>query len=86
MRSVRVGFNAAAKEETTMPMLQVRTKKGRRAYYENRPIPSDKFVAVPDCPYIRRLIDHWGDLEVQGGDHGSKERHHHKRESAQVQQ
>jgi hypothetical protein len=22
---------------------------------------------VPDSPYIRRLINHWEDLEVQGG-------------------
>lgn len=50
-----------------MAMIYVRTKPGRRAYYEGKVIPQDKFVPVPDNPYIRRLVDHWEDVEVQGG-------------------
>ena len=50
-----------------MAMIYVRTKPDRRAFFEGKVIPQDKFVPVPDNPYIRRLIDHWGDLEVQGG-------------------
>jgi len=48
-------------------MIYVRTKEGRRAYYEGRVIPSDKFIPVTDDKYMRRLIDHWGDVEVQEG-------------------
>ena len=51
-----------------MPMIYVKTKENRRAYFEGRVIPQDKFIPVTDTPYIRRLIDHWGDLEVQGGE------------------
>ena len=51
-----------------MPMIYVRTKENRRAYFEGRVIPQDKFIPVVDTPYIRRLIDHWGDLEVEGGE------------------
>lgn len=48
-----------------MAMIYVRTKPGRRAFHEGKMIPQDKFVPVPDTPYIRRLVDHWEDLEVQ---------------------
>jgi hypothetical protein len=51
-----------------MPMIYVRTKPDRRAYFEGRVIPQDKFIPVTDTPYIQRLIHHWGDLEVEGGD------------------
>lgn len=51
-----------------MAMIYVKTKPGRRAYYQGKIIPEDKFVPVPDNPYIKRLVHHWGDLEVQGGD------------------
>ena len=50
-----------------MPMIYVKTKEGRRAYYEGRVIPQDKFIPVTDTPYIRRLVNHWGDLEIEGG-------------------
>ena len=50
-----------------MPMIYVKTKPNRRAYYEGRIIPQDQFIPVTDTPYIRRLIYHWEDLEVQGG-------------------
>jgi len=50
-----------------MPMIYVKTKPGRKLFYEGKPIPLDSFVPVNDDPYIRRLIDHWGDLEEQGG-------------------
>ena len=50
-----------------MAVIYVKAKEGRKAFYEGRIIPSDKFVAVTDDPYINRLVHHWGDLEVQGG-------------------
>ena len=50
-----------------MPMIYVRTKEGRKAFYEGRVIPHDKFIPVTDDKYMRRLIDHWGDVEVQEG-------------------
>ncbi|TAI61581.1 hypothetical protein [Bradyrhizobium sp. Leo170] len=49
-----------------MAMIYVRTKPGRRAWYEGRVIPEDKFIPVTDTPSVRRLIDHWGDIEVEG--------------------
>lgn len=30
-----------------------------------KPIPHDRFVPVPDTPWIRRLIEVHGDIEVQ---------------------
>jgi hypothetical protein len=51
-----------------MAMIYVKAKEGRKAFYEGRMIPSDKFIPVTDDPYIRRLVHHWGDLEVEGGD------------------
>lgn len=51
-----------------MAMIYVKAKEGRSAFFEGKIIPQDKFVAVTDTPYIRRLIDHWKDLEEQGGD------------------
>lgn len=50
-----------------MAMVYVKTKPDRRIYFEGKIIPQDKFVPVTDNPYIRRLIDHWGDLEEEGG-------------------
>jgi hypothetical protein len=55
-----------------MPMIYVRTKPGRAAFFEGKAIPQDKFIPVTDNPYIRRLIDHWEDLEEQGGSSGKK--------------
>ena len=54
-----------------MAVIYVKAKKGRKAFYEGRIIPSDKFVAVTDDPYINRLVNHWGDLEVEGGNETS---------------
>ena len=51
-----------------MAMIYVRAKQGRAAFYEGRIIPEDKFVPVTNDPYIRRLIHHWGDIEVEGGE------------------
>ncbi|MGY2987711.1 hypothetical protein [Bradyrhizobium sp. USDA 4508] len=51
-----------------MAMIYVRARPGRRAFFEGRVIPEDKFIPVTDTPYIRRLVDHWGDLELEGGD------------------
>lgn len=56
-----------------MPMIYVRTKPGRAAYYEGRVIPQDKFIPVSEDQYIRRLIDHWEDVEQEGGEHKQSE-------------
>jgi hypothetical protein len=53
-----------------MAMIYVRTKPGRKAFFQGKVIPQDKFVPVPDTPYIRRLVKVWGDLDVQGGTEG----------------
>ena len=50
-----------------MPLIYVKTKEGRRAFNEGREIPSTEFVPVTETPYIRRLIDHHGDLEEEKG-------------------
>jgi hypothetical protein len=51
-----------------MAMIYVKTKPGRKAFFQGKVIPQDKFFPVPDNPYIRRLIHVWEDLEVQGGE------------------
>jgi hypothetical protein len=56
-----------------MAMIYVKTKPGRAAFYEGKVIPQDKFIPVTDNPYIRRLIDHWEDLEVEGGSDKKKD-------------
>lgn len=51
-----------------MPMIKVRAVPGRLAYDKPRGgkrISNDEFVAVEDTPYVRRLIDFHGDLEVE---------------------
>jgi hypothetical protein len=48
-----------------MAVIYVKAKEGRKAFFEGKPIPTDKFVPVEDGPYIRRLINHWSDLEVK---------------------
>lgn len=48
-----------------MATIYVKAKPGRAAFHEGKKISTTDFVAVPDTPYIRRLINHWGDLEVQ---------------------
>jgi hypothetical protein len=48
-----------------MAMIYVRTKPGRKAFFQGKVIPQDKFFPVPDTPYIRRLINVWGDVEAQ---------------------
>ena len=50
-----------------MAMIYVKTKPGRKLFYEGKIIPEDKFIPVTDDPFIRRLITHWEDLEVEGG-------------------
>ena len=55
-----------------MPMIYVRTKPGRAAFFEGKMIPQDKFVPVTDNPYIQRLVHHWEDLEVEGGSEQSE--------------
>ena len=48
-----------------MATIYVKAKPGRAAFYEGRKISTEDFVPVPDTPYIRRLINHWKDLDVQ---------------------
>jgi hypothetical protein len=48
-----------------MAMIYVKTREGRRAFYEGRMIPVDHFVPVPNNAFIRRLINHHEDLEVR---------------------
>lgn len=51
-----------------MPMIKVRTVAGRKAYTAPRGgklIPTDEFVSVEHTPYIDRLINFHGDLEVE---------------------
>jgi hypothetical protein len=50
-----------------MTLIYVKTKPDRRAYYEGRIIPNDKFMPVQDTPYMRRLIDHWQDVILEEG-------------------
>jgi hypothetical protein len=50
-----------------MAMIYVKAKPGRRAYFEGQIIPEDKFVPVTDTPYVRRLVHHWQDVEIEGG-------------------
>jgi hypothetical protein len=64
---VRTRFVAATTRRADMPMIYVKTKPGRKLFFEGKIIPEDKFVPVTDNPFIRRLIDHWEDLEVEGG-------------------
>jgi hypothetical protein len=64
--SISIGFGK--KRRPNVAMIYVKTVEGRRAYYEGRIIPTDKFVPVPDVPFIRRLIDHHHDLEVRDRD------------------
>jgi hypothetical protein len=69
--------NPVQNEEPVMAMIYVKTKPDRRAYFEGKIIPQDKFVPVTDTPYVRRLIEHWEDVEVQ---EGSDERRKPKKE------
>ena len=48
-----------------MAMIYVKTKEGRAAFYAGRVIPHDHFIPVTNDPYIRRLVEHWEDIEVQ---------------------
>lgn len=43
----------------------VRAVKGRiaRESARGRMIPDDKYIVIPETPYVRRLIDVHGDLE-----------------------
>jgi len=50
-----------------MATIYVKTKEGRSLFYDGKPIPLDNFVPVQDSPFIRRLAEHWDDLEIQGG-------------------
>ena len=51
-----------------MAMIYVKTKPGRKAFFQGKVIPHDQFFPVPDTPYIRRLVHVWEDVEVQGGE------------------
>jgi len=76
-----VSFSEEKARRQNVSMIYVKAKPGRRAYFEGRIIPEDKFVPVTDTPYIRRLVRHWEDLEVEG----EKPRaHHHRKEPGHV--
>jgi|EndMetStandDraft_5_1072996.scaffolds.fasta_scaffold26017_5 hypothetical protein len=49
-----------------MATIYVKARPGRVAYNEGRKISNDEFVPVSDTPYVRRLINHWEDVELQG--------------------
>jgi hypothetical protein len=49
-----------------MATIYVKARPGRVAYHEGKKISTDEFVPVPDSPYMRRLINHWDDVELQG--------------------
>jgi hypothetical protein len=49
-----------------MATIYVKAKPGRAAFHEGKKISTEDFVPVPDSPYVRRLINHWGDVELQG--------------------
>ena len=49
-----------------MATIYVKARPGRVAYNEGRKISNDEFVPVSDTPWIRRLINHWDDVELQG--------------------
>ena len=55
-----------------MAMIYVKAKPDRAAFIAGKIIPQDKFVPVTDDPYVRRLADHWGDIEIEGGGKESK--------------
>jgi hypothetical protein len=51
-----------------MRLINVRALPDRVAFTapkNGKPIPSDRFIAVQETPWIRRLIDVHGDIEVQ---------------------
>jgi hypothetical protein len=51
-----------------MSMIYVRARPGRRVYtQEGRVIPSDNFISVPYDSRMRRIVEHWGDVDVQEG-------------------
>lgn len=55
-----------------MSLIYVKTKPDRRAYFEGRIIPQDKFIPVTDTPYVRRLINHWQDVILEEGSEATK--------------
>jgi hypothetical protein len=50
-----------------MAVIYVKAKPGRRAFFEGKQISGDDYVPVADTPYVRRLINHWGDVEQKDG-------------------
>lgn len=50
-----------------MPTISVRTKAGRvaRTSPHGPYIPNDKYVTVDATPYVMRLLDHHGDIELE---------------------
>jgi hypothetical protein len=68
MPSVSVTFSSPEKRRPDMATIYVKTKAGRVAFYEGKPIPHDKFIPVADDASVKRLISHWEDIEVQTPD------------------
>lgn len=51
-----------------MTTIQVRAKEGRVAYSAPRNgklIPTDAWIIVKDSPFVRRLADFHGDIEIK---------------------
>ena len=66
MSPVSVSFTTPQQRRPEMATIYVKARSGRRIPFEGKIIPTDEFIPVPDGPYIRRFIQHWEDLEVQG--------------------
>ena len=63
-----VGGAPPRQKESTMPRIMVKAMPGRIAYSAPRGgkvIPHDEFIPVQDTPYVRRLANIWGDIEIQ---------------------
>ena len=48
-----------------MATIYVKTKEGRLAFYNGKPIPHDKFIPVSETSGMRRLVSVWEDVYVQ---------------------
>lgn len=57
-----------------MPRVYVRTKPGRvaRVAPQGRYIPNDQFIATELTPYVSRLANHHGDIELSRTDPSAK--------------
>jgi hypothetical protein len=47
-----------------MATIYVKTKEGRMAFYNGKPIPHDKFIPVQETSGVQRLVKVWEDVLV----------------------